>query len=1001
MDPLQGPYPLVGRTAELAELEGLLHPGHPVSLALISGERGSGKTRLARELAARAERRGWTVARGRAYPMEQGVPYALFSDAFQPLLDAMDADTLAVLSRGGERDLEYLFPALGPHRDPAQDPEGANPEEFRTRLYWTFAEFLKSYASRSPLLVCLDDLHWADASSLELIHFLARQLTEHPVLLLCTYDVVERDRSPRLVRAERSLISLGVVHAISLDALTREQVTELVCRVFTVASDMVREFSAMLFGWTRGNPFFVGETLKSLVATGALSSHKGTWVGWDARDFALPGSVRDAVVTRVARFSSDVQAVAELVTVMGSRAAYPLLVSISGLEEPELLAALEELVANGVLVEQVEGGRVLYDYRYPVMREVLYRELGLQRSRLLHGAVAEAMEAYWGEAAVQHADQLAYHFARTDAARLSVKAVTYLTAAGRAALERHADREAVGYLQAALERVTGSPGDGYEGIRRALTADLARCYLRLGEYETARKLSEQAVASAEPGTGAHASLCRMHGLTSFWCGRRDEAFQILDRGLESAEEAGDRATRVRLRLARFHCLQEMGRAKEALEEVTGTLPEAEMLGDARLLGRVRRSLALLHVWTGPPATAEEHASKAIELSQQATDLRTEFWARWGLAVLWGMRGDAQRMADGLDELMILADRLRSPVLRLWTATMSIEHAYAAGNWDEGIALGEQSVALARNLNQKSLLPLLLAATSQFYLGRAEFDRAKLLVDEACEIARKDDAEGPGPVYRTIPALTALAHYLVAVGKYEEAADAARQALEIAEGTEYHLLVVHRLLPILAEAWLWAERIDEAEAAGRRLRDYAEKMDHKLGMAWADACDALVRWKRGDPEGGAQGMMQAAEKLEEIPMIPYAVRIRRQLAARLRDIDRKEEAVAELLHIHDVFAKLGAEIELEKTRKQLRELDVRPPPRGKGMLGLTPKELKVARLVAHRLSNKAVGKEMGISPRTVSTHLSSIFRKLDVSSRIQLGDLVRDQGLMEDRPDLEP
>jgi predicted ATPase len=538
VDPLMGPFPLVGRREELAQLEALLENTHPVSIALVSGQSGSGKTRLVRELAIRAENRGWKVARGRAYPVEQGVPYALFSDAFQSHLDAMDDDTLAVLSRGGERELEYLFPALGPLRDPLRHRENVDPEEFRTRLYWNFAEFLKNYAARSPLLICLDDLHWADSSSLELIHFLARHVSGQPILLLCTYDAAARDGNPRLVRVERSLISLGIAQTSSLEAFSPEQVAEVVSRGFSVPPDRVREFSAMLHGWTRGNPFFVGETLKSLVATGALSNKKGTWVGWNAHDFSLPGSIRDAVITRLARLSPDVQAVAELATVIGSRAPYSLLASISGLEEAQLLAALEELVANGIVVEHVEGGQVLYDFRYPVVRQVLYQELGLQRSRLLHGAIAEAMEAHWGESALRHADELAYHFARTDTARLSMKAVTYLMAAGQAALDRHADREATEYLQAALELVTGPSGDSAEVMRQGLLADLARGYLRLGEYETARTLWEKAETSAEPGTTAHAELCRLYGLTTFWCGRHDEAFDVLDRGLDSADQAG-------------------------------------------------------------------------------------------------------------------------------------------------------------------------------------------------------------------------------------------------------------------------------------------------------------------------------------------------------------------------------------------------------------------------------------------------------------------------------
>ncbi|MGD8322051.1 MAG: LuxR C-terminal-related transcriptional regulator, partial [Gemmatimonadota bacterium] len=629
-------------------------------------------------------------------------------------------------------------------------------------------------------------------------------------------------------------------------------------------------------------------------------------------------------------------------------------------------------------------------------RETLYQDFGLQRSRVLHGAVAEAMEAFWEHAAEEHADELAYHFARTGTAQLTPKAVRYLSVAGRAALERHADREAADYLRAAVDRATSRTAGGEDrSALLGLVRDLARAHQRLGEYEAAAELWASAVEQVADATSEQAELLRILGLTTFWCGRPQEALGHLEQGLTSARAAGDSAVEVQVRLARSHCLQELGRGTEAQADAEAALPLAEALGNANLEGRVHRSLALLHVWIGPPEAAERHAQRAIELAKTTGDLSVEFWARWGLAVLWGMTGDTARMARGIDEATDLAERLRSPVLRLWTAEMSIEMAYATGDWDTGVALGEQSIALARSLNQNALLARLLVWTSLFYVGRGDLERSKALVDEACAISGMD-RDGPLDVHMVVPAYIGLAHYLVGLEEYDDAIEAARKGLEIAEGTGYTLWVVHRLLPILAEACLWAGEIDEAARVGKQMRETVQAMDHKLGLAWADACDALVRWKRGNPREGAVAMRRAAEALEEIPMVPYAARIRRQLAGRLAEIGDKEGSVGELKRVHDVFLQLGAEQELKKTRIQFREVDHRPPPRPdpEGVAGLTSRELQIAQLVARRMSNKAVGKELGISDRTVSTHLSNIFKKLGLASRTELGDFIRDQGLLE-------
>ena len=145
------------------------------------------------------------------------------------------------------------------------------------------------------------------------------------------------------------------------------------------------------------------------------------------------------------------------------------------------------------------------------------------------------------------------------------------------------------------------------------------------------------------------------------------------------------------------------------------------------------------------------------------------------------------------------------------------------------------------------------------------------------------------------------------------------------------------------------------------------------------------------------LRQAAESLEAIPVIPDAARVRRQLAGRLADLGDRDGALAELRRVHDIFAQLGAEDELNKTRAQFREVGARPPLKqaGDGADGLTAREAEIARLVALRKSNKAIGHALGISPRTVSTHLSHVFRKLGVGTRTELADYVRSNPLPDD------
>src|SRR5689334_7539814 len=275
-----GPLPLVGRDVEIAALERALDDADHASPStlFLAGEGGIGKTRLAEWAAMEASRRGWTTAFGRAYPVETGVPYALFSDALLPTLKAMDSATLAVMSRGGEAELARLFPALDLRTD-SRAPRG-DAAEVKARLLWNFSQFLGRFASKRPLLIVLENVHWADASSLELLHFVARQLSGHRIVVLCSYSDAVRDSNPTLASTERSLVGLGAASVVRLNPWPRADSDELVSRLFDVDPSTIREFAALLYERTRGNPFFTEETLKSLVDSGHLRREDGRWIGW-------------------------------------------------------------------------------------------------------------------------------------------------------------------------------------------------------------------------------------------------------------------------------------------------------------------------------------------------------------------------------------------------------------------------------------------------------------------------------------------------------------------------------------------------------------------------------------------------------------------------------------------------------------------------------------------------------------------------------------------------
>ena len=993
-----GLFPLIGRDQEVARLTRALEDaerGSP-STIFLAGEGGIGKTRLAEFLVDAATRRNWSTAVGRAYPVETGVPYALFSDALLPRLKAMDPGTLAVMSRGGEAELARLFPALDLRTD-SRAPRG-DVSDLKARLLWNFSQFLGRFAAKRPLLIVLENVHWADASSLELLHFVARQLPGQRIVVLCSYSDAVRDSNPALGSTERSLTSLGAASVVRLSPWLRADSDELVARLFDVDPSTIRDFAALLYERTRGNPFFTEETLKSLVDSGQLRREDDRWVGWDLTDFRLPSTVRDAIVARLERLSPASRTVVDIAAVLGTRASYEALEAVSGFASSSLVEAIDELRRDRVLVDADAADGVHYDFTHPSLQAVLYAELGKARARLLHGRIATALEQMHGAAAEAHADELAFHFSRASSIELAPKAARYLYAAGRSALARYATREAASYLGAALDLVDGGgpviTGNGKPDDVAALVEDVARAKQRNGEYGAARALWERALGYArQRGDSARISFIeRRLGNVSFWAGHHDEAFDHYAAGLEAASLTGDERLAARIRISQAAAFQELGRPGHALRELGEALSIAERLKSAGMLARIHRALMQLNMFVGRAAEARVHGERAIAFAGSANEPGVEWSAHWGIAVLAGLTGNAAELARHVREAHRIADELRSPVLAVWTSEVSIEYASGIGDWQSGLALAERTIPIARALGANTLLPRLLVWTGLMHLGRGELAKAKSLFDESWTISGAADAEhGTVDVHTAVPAHTGMAAYALATRDREGAIALGEAGVALADRSGYVTWSIHRLIPIILEAALWSQDFARVKRYGERLRRDSTQMNHPLGMAWATASDALVaRLRDGDFPRAVELLRSAVDQLDAIPFVFDAARLRRNLAQLLVASGDREGAARELRRAHDVFARIGAETELSGARDQLRDLGARPPARVlvEGAGALTGREREIARLVAARKSNKEIGVALGISSRTVSTHLSNVFAKLGVGSRGELTDRVR-------------
>lgn len=990
---------MVGRAADLSALTATLADAAAgsASTVFLAGEGGVGKTRLVEAVAEKAAKMGFTVAVGRAYPVETGVPYASFADALLPVMRGLEPAQLTVLSRGGVAELHHLFPTLGGDGAATRANAGADPAELKARLLWNFSQFLGRLAAKQPILLVLENLQWADASSLELLHFLARQPREGARLaLIGTYNEAERDANEVLRSTEQSLVRLGAVAVRRLEALNEPQVAELLQQRFAVAGPHAAPFARLLYEWTRGNPFFMEETLKSLIDGGRLIERDGRWAGWDMESLDLPPTVRAALGVRLERLSAGARTVANFAAVIGTRARYDVLRSVSGLTDAECVNAVDELRLARVVDEAARDDGLAYDFAHPMLREVLYSALGGARAQLLHARVAQALESLYGSTAAAHADELAFHYAKALTPDLASKAVKYLTSAGRTALDKYANREAADYLAAALEHQDRRGGDVFDA---ELVTTLARARQRLGQYDAALELWSRALADANRrgDRALVASVRHRMGLACYWTGRYTDSLDHYGAALEAAAQVADTAMTVRIRLGRSICAQDLGRFGDAAADVNAALADAEKVGNPVLTARVHRALLLLHAWSGDIGRAREHGRKAVALAEESGQKVLAWSAHWGMAMLAGLDSDAPGLVEHVSAASRIADELRSPLLPLWTAEISVQYASGVGNWETGIASGERAIALARSLAQRTLLPRLLVWTGTIHLWRGDHPRALEMFDEAWTISGASrGADRSVDVPSVVPAHLGIASYHLATRNYAEAVRVGEAGLAIADRTGHIVWAVQWLLPLITEAALYNADFATAERHSARLKSESKRLKHRLAAACALAGEGLLTLLRDrNPAAAAKLLERAAEALEELQYPHFGARMRRQFARALSEAGDRDGAARELRRAHDLFARLGAAAELDATREQLRMLGVRPRAKivGEGAAGLTAREIEIARMVAARKANKEIGTALKISARTVSTHLSNIFSKLSVESRGELADYVREKGLL--------
>jgi ATP/maltotriose-dependent transcriptional regulator MalT len=952
--------PFVGRADELDALEQVLdelNRGPSGAIELV-GEPGIGKTRLLSELAARAEARGHLVLLGSASELERELPFSIFVHALDEYVESLNSNLLSTLDDDVQAELAHVLPSLSA----LAVGRAVAPQHERYRSHRAMRALLEQLAQTRPLVLVLDDFHWADPASVELLSALLRRL---PAAVLIAMALRPRQTPERLAAALARADRAAALTRVELGALTPDEARELLGEQVDAAS------AAVLYRESGGNPFYLEQLVRSPERAGRATT---------ARELSLtglevPAAVAASLSEELALLSDNARRVLAGASVAGDPFEPELAAAAAATSEAAAMHAVDELLQLD-LVGTTEVPR-RFRFRHPLVRRAVYETTAAAWRLGAHERCADALAAR-GATAVARAHHVE-RFAREG----DVAAVAVLRDAGEAAV-RLAPESAARWFGEALRLLpqTVPPQD-----RVALLLARAGALAAAGHFTDSHEALLEAITIVPDQSSAlRATVATACAGVERQLGRYEQAHARLVGALRGLPEpASVESVELLIELT----LNEFYRSRyEAMHDWAGrAVGHARMLGDAPLLATALVMPALAGAMTGSTETARSHHAEAASLVDQLPDdelsLRPDAAAWLAAAELYlDLYAEADAHASrafGLARATGRGDPLFRlyPILpRIWYVRAKLAEAAELldGAIEGGRLLGSPP-ALAGNLFNRSVVALAVG----------DLDVALATAEEGVELTRELD-DGFVPAWAAVR----LAGVLLDTGQPDRAVEL---LLGRAGGEELTLIPGGwraYCLELLTRCWLAVGGGEEAERAARHAETAAAAARLPLAAAWADRAAAAVALHTGDHARAAERALASAVAAEQIGA-PIEAGLSRMLAGRaLAGAGERERAVTELQLAAAQLAACGALRYRDEAERELRRLGHRAyrrtrrgKPDGIGIESLTGRELQVARLVVDRRTNPEIAAELFLSQKTVETHLRNIFRKIGVASRVEL------------------
>jgi ATP/maltotriose-dependent transcriptional regulator MalT len=973
---------MIGRREQLRELESYLQAvrGGAGQVVFLAGEAGVGKTRLIREFAAAARGRGGVaILEGRCYDEDPAMPYGPFVDAIRVAVRESGPEVVAQACDPWTDDLVRLLPeleAVAPATLASDDPQIQ-----KRRLFEAIYSLIRPHDPEICRVVVLEDFHWSDQTSQELVHYLARAIARDRLLLIVTYRTDELHRRHPLTHLIAQLTRDRLFQTIRLAPLTPDELASML--EATLEQPLPGPFVETLYERTGGNPFFAEELLKSLIESDQLDALIGAaQQGRSHNHLAIPLSIKDTILDRAADLDSTTAEVLTYAAVIGRRFDFDLLLRLTGLAEAALLRAVERLVERQLVVEDTDGPDDRYSFRHALTREAVYGDLLGRERRMKHREVLAALEELYAGRNDEVIDQLAYHSLQ---GRELERAARYARLAGERAAQMYAYREAVAQYEAALDLLDAD--DPRE--RAELFARLGHTAYLLGDFNRCARAWREAQRLYEEldDRRQSAELARWLGRIAWERGDAQAAFAHTRAAIEilEAEPPGRELAMAYSALSQLYMVS--SQVDESIAWGEKALRLADEFGDVGVKTHALNNIGVSLIERGEAARGLACLERSLELAKQHGMLLDELRAYLNFSAnLFGM-GQFKRAAELLREA---TDRAQQVHVELYTAEMLAmlgQVEMRLGHWDRTRELFEwlSRHGAARQLNDEECFPLIgELLMGELLLRQGQLDEARRLLEgHLSSPERREDTHARQPLYAS------LVRVYLALGNIDQAVALLEQRLDHG-GAKLHAKG-QELLIAGVEAYLQAGRADRARDLLTSLAALGGTGENSLIAAWLEDGRGLLAAHEGRHVDAAKHFQQARERWRAMEAPFEEARScgrRAESLLRLGHSAARDEALRDLALARAIFERLGAARELAAVEAQGRR---QAPALRRGEL--TARERQVIALIAQGLSNRAIAEALVISEKTAEVHVGNILGKLGFSSRTQAAAYAVEHGLV--------